>query len=154
MKFSSPLVLASITLLALTGAGCSRTSPPASVPTTADPSGDPAGLFGGAQNQASKVPSDIPVYPGGTVIAVTGSGANTSVAQLTVDLGPRVIEWITAEETRRGAVLKKTSVEGMSTNLRFETSSTRYQVRVDAPRDGGNAFLTISKGTTDAIMGE
>lgn len=147
MKLSS-LAIAPLTLLVLTGAGCSSSSPAAPAPSgyTAD-GGSP---FAGG-DQASKVPSDVPIYPGGTVIAVTG---NVHVAQLTVDKSDRVIAWVKSEYEQRGIAFKKTSQEGFSTNLVFESSDKRYNVRVDQPRDGGNAFLTISREPKDAVMGE
>lgn len=149
MKFSS-FSLVPVALLIFTGAGCSSSS--TTSPTPPAPSGYTAdALLPSSGDQASKVPSDIPVYPGGTVIAVTG---DVNVAQLTVDKSDRVITWIKAEYERRGVTFKKTSQEGSSTNLVFESADKRYNVRVDQPRDGGNAFLTISRGTKDAVMGE
>ncbi len=85
------------------------------------------------------------------MIAVTG---DVHVAQLTVDKSDRVIAWVKSEYERRGVAFKKTSQEGFSTNLVFESSDKRYNVRVDQPRDGGNAFLTISREPKDAVMGE
>lgn len=126
-------------MLVFLGAGCgpSRTDAPAS-PYQAE-------AFPGMTNdQASKVPNDIPTYPSGFVIAVSGDEKTAHVAQSTPDTGDKVIEWTKAEYKRRGASLKKTSEEGFSTTLLFESATNRYTARIDKPKDGA-AFLTISR---------
>ncbi len=143
--------IAPIALLVLVGAGCNSSSPGPREPA---PSPYSASALPGGDDQASKVPSDVPVYPGGSVIAVTGDSTTIHVAQLTPDTGERVIAWSKAEFERRGASFKRTSQEGASTNLVFETNDRRYNVRVDQPRDGGAAFLTISRGPKDAVLGQ
>lgn len=148
MKYTFSWVLP-VAALFLAGAGCSSSDSVPRPPAPASPYATPALPLN--TDQASKVPDDIPVYPGGTVIAVSG---NVHVAQLTPDKGEQVITWIKAEYARRGAAFKKTSQEGFSTNLVFESADKRYNVRVDQPRDGGNAFLTISREPKDAVMGE
>lgn len=145
--------IAPIALLVLVGAGCNSSSS-SSRPREPAPSPYSASALPGGDDQASKVPSDVPVYPGGTVIAVTGDTATVHVAQLTPDTGERVVAWIKAEFERRGASFKRTSQEGASTNLVFETNDRRYSVRVDQPRDGGAAFLTISRGPNNAVLGQ
>lgn len=131
--------------LTLLGAGCSSSSPAS--PNTANP------FPAAANEEASQVPADIPTYPSGFVIAVTGNATTVHVAQSTPDPSDRVIEWTKTEFARRGATLEQTSQEGSSTNLTFETSGNRYIARIDAPRDGG-AYLTISREPNDAVMGQ
>ena len=133
----------------LFGAGCgsaASSSSPSSVPAVTRPSNGESPFPVGSGDQASKVPADIPVYPGGMVIMVTGYGDEISVAQSTPDPVARVIEWIKGEYGRRGASYKTTDVTGASTNLVFEAGSYRYRVRVDDPVGGGGAYLTISRG--------
>jgi len=131
--------------LALLGAGCgsSSSSTPNAVNTF------PAIM----DDESSKVPSDIPTYPGGFVITVTGNARTIHVAQSTPDASERVVEWVKAEFMRRGTTLKQTSQDGFSTNLIFENSANTYITRVDAPKDGG-AFLTITREPKDAATGE
>jgi hypothetical protein len=135
--------LAPLTAVVLLGAGCGSSAPKT---TSADPYQDTGKMFAAGNGQASKVPSDIPVYPGGFVIAVSGEGAQVSVAQSTPDTATKVTDWIKGEYARRGATIKSTSQEGMSTNILFETTEYTYTVRVDRPADNGAAFLTISRG--------
>lgn len=149
IKYTFSWVLPAAALL-LAGAGCSSSDPVPRPPAPASPYLAPTSPLLGT-DPSSKVPDDVPVYPGGTVIAVSG---NVHVAQLTPDKGEQVITWIKAEYARRGAAFKKTSQEGFSTNLVFESADKRYNVRVDQPRDGGSAFLTISREPKDAVMGE
>lgn len=143
----STRVLIPIMLLAVLGAGCSSTaaSPSASSPAMVPSSNQAVPNYMGGGDQAAKMPQDIPRYPGGMVIAVTGFDKNISTAQSTPDSVARVMEWVKTEYTHRGATLKSTSVEGMSTNLVFENSVSRYQVRIDNPVGGGGAFLTVSR---------
>ncbi len=100
----------------------------------------------GGEDQASKVPSDIPVYPGGMVLLVSGGAGEVSVAQSTPDTGTKVIDWVKQEYIRRGATLKNTSTspQGGSTVLNFEMGGHRYDARVDAPAEGG-AYVTIAR---------
>lgn len=136
--------LAPALILSLFAAGCGS-SRPTSSPTSLSPTGGTPSFMGG-EDQASKVPSDIPVYPGGTVLLVSGGAGEISVAQSTPDTGSKVIDWIKQEYARRGATLKKTdlSPQGGSTVLHFELNGHRYDARVDAPADGG-AYLTIQR---------
>lgn len=134
-------------VLVLTGAGCSSSS---SAPTTSSPSAPNAGagmdIFGG-NDQASNVPSDIPVYPGGTVISVSGDQYQTSVAQLSTVKADALTDWVRQQFAAKNTTLKNTesNASGSSKTYTYEGGGKRYEVRVDTPADNGNAFLTIKR---------
>lgn len=133
--------------LVLTGAGCSSSSSTPESPS-APSAGAGAGMdiFGGG-GQASNVPSDIPVYPGGTVISVSGDQYQTSVAQLTPVKTEALTDWVRQQFTAKNTTLKKTdsNASGSSKTYTYEGEGKRYEVRVDTPQDNGNAFLTIKR---------
>ena len=135
------LLSATILSLLVMGAGCNNPTPPNTAPTGSD-------MFGAlpTTGQTSTVPSDIPVYPGGSVIAVTGDTTQLSVAQSTSETGPRLIEWVKQYFSSHGSTLKSTTsnTSGSSTTLVFQGGDKTYEVRVDAPADGSGAFLMCS----------
>lgn len=141
------MYLSLFALVVLLGAGCESSSRgSASIPSsfsTGEATDNPL-MRGG--DQASKVPADVPVYPGGTVILVTGGGSDVSVAQETPHSSDRVVQWIKDAFARRSVSYLSTTVTGRSTNLVFESADRRYSVRVDAPIDAGGAYLTITRG--------
>lgn len=140
-KYFSLLSAAILSLLVI-GAGCNNPAPPNTAPTGSD-------MFGTlpTTDLASTVPSDIPVYPGGSVIAVTGDTTQLSVAQSTSETGPRLIEWVKQYFSSHGSMLKSTTsnTSGSSTTLVFQGGGKTYEVRVDAPADGSGAFLTVKR---------
>lgn len=133
--------------LVLTGAGCSSSSTTSTPESPTAPSaGAGMDIFGGS-GQASNVPSDIPVYPGGTVISVSGDQYQTSVAQTTPVKADVLTAWVRQQFTAKNTTLKKTdsNASGSSKTYTYEGEGKRYEVRVDAPEGNGDAFLTIKR---------
>jgi hypothetical protein len=103
-------------------------------------------IFGGS-DQASNVPSDIPVYPGSTVLSVTGDQYQTSVAQVTPAKTDVVTAWVRQQFTAKNTRLTNTdsNASGSSKTYTYEGEGKRYEVRVDTPEGNGDALLTIKR---------
>jgi hypothetical protein len=139
--------LAALTAIVVMGAGCSSSSSPTpSTPSTPPSAGAGMDIFGGS-DQASNVPSDIPVYPGSTVLSVTGDQYQTSVAQVTPAKTDVVTAWVRQQFTAKNTRLTNTdsNASGSSKTYTYEGEGKRYEVRVDTPEGNGDALLTIKR---------
>ena len=154
MKYSSTFFVSVSVAMMLLGAGCAGSSPaPAAISPTTGSSAPTATAPAYGGGSTASVPSDIPTYPGGFVLAVTGSGAQIAVAQSTPDGATQVIEWVRSAEAHLGNAYQSTSVEGSSTNLVFTNATYRYHVRIDSPRGGGGAYLTVAREANLPVAG-